>query len=93
MRPWRREIGVTGFHISGFIARSGLTVFPASPVWERISDQRGRKRVMLVGLFRFAAGTALFNSVLYAGLAGLLSGCCLPTWWWRGCGSPRCWAR
>ena len=33
---------------------------------------------MLIGLFGFAAGTALFNSVLYAGIGGLLIG--LPLW-------------
>ncbi|MDZ7825197.1 MAG: MFS transporter [Gammaproteobacteria bacterium] len=40
----------------------------------RLSDRRGRKRVLLIGLFGFAAGTVLFNSVLHAGLAGMLTG-------------------
>ena len=49
-------------------------MFLATPIWGRLSDQWGRKRVILVGLFGFSAGTVLFNSVLYAGLAGALTG-------------------
>lgn len=74
LAPLGREIGLSEFQITAVIATSALTVFLSTPVWGRISDQWGRKRVMLVGLFGFAAGTVLFNSVLYAGLAGALTG-------------------
>ncbi len=74
LAPLGREIGLSEFQITAIIATSALTVFLSTPVWGRMSDVWGRKRVMLVGLFGFSAGTVLFNSVLYAGLAGALTG-------------------
>ena len=74
LAPLGREIGLSEMQITGIIGASSLTVFLSSPIWGRVSDRWGRKRVMLVGLFGFSAGTVLFNSVLYAGLAGALTG-------------------
>jgi MFS family permease len=74
LAPLGREMGLSEFQITAIIATAALTVFLITPVWGRLSDQWGRKRVMLVGLFGFAAGTVLFNSVLYAGLAGAVTG-------------------
>jgi MFS family permease len=74
LAPLGREIGLTEFQITAIIAASSLTVFLSSPVWGRVSDRWGRKRVMLVGMFGFSAGTVLFNSTLYAGLNGALTG-------------------
>jgi MFS family permease len=74
LAPLGREIGLSEFQITSIIAASSLTVFLISPIWGRMSDLWGRKRVMLIGLFGFSAGTALFNSVLYAGLSGALLG-------------------
>ncbi len=74
LAPLGREMGLSEIEITAIIAASSLTVFLSSPIWGRVSDVWGRKRVMLVGLFGFAAGTVLFNSVLYAGLAGALEG-------------------
>lgn len=74
LAPLGREIGLSEVQITFIIGSSALTVFLASPIWGRASDRWGRKRVLLIGLFGFAAGTALFNSVLYAGLVGLVSG-------------------
>lgn len=74
LAPLGREIGLQEFQITSIIASSSLMVFLASPVWGRLSDRWGRKRVMLTGLFGFTAGTVLFNSVLTAGLEGWLVG-------------------
>jgi len=74
LAPLGREIGLQEFQITTIIACSSLMVFLASPFWGRLSDRWGRKRVMLTGLFGFTAGTALFNSVLTAGLEGWLVG-------------------
>ncbi len=74
LAPLGRELGLTELQITAIISVSSLTVFVASPMWGRRSDRWGRKRVMLIGLFGFTAGTALFNTVLYAGLAGALAG-------------------
>jgi MFS family permease len=74
LAPLGREIGLSEIQITSIIAASSLTVFLTSPIWGRVSDRWGRKRVMLVGLFGFTAGTVLFNSVLYAGLSKTLTG-------------------
>ena len=74
LAPLGREIGLDEIQITSIIAASALTVFLASPIWGRLSDQWGRRRVILIGLFGFAGGTVLFNSVLSAGLSGTLSG-------------------
>ncbi len=74
LAPLGREIGLSEIQITFIIAASGLMVFLSSPVWGRRSDRWGRKRVLLCGLFGFSIGTALFNSVLYLGLSGALTG-------------------
>ncbi len=74
LAPLGREIGLTEIQITSIIAASSLTVFLSSPLWGRVSDVWGRKRVIMVGLFGFSAGTLLFNSVLYAGLSRVLTG-------------------
>ncbi|MCB1693034.1 MAG: MFS transporter, partial [Pseudomonadales bacterium] len=74
LAPLGRQIGLSEFQITSIIAASSLTVFLITPVWGRMSDAWGRKRVMLIGLIGFAAGTSLFCSVLYAGMVGLLTG-------------------
>lgn len=77
LAPLGREIGLTEIQITSIIAASSLTVFLSSPLWGRVSDVWGRKRVIMIGLFGFSAGTLLFNSVLYAGLSKLLTGTAL----------------
>ena len=74
LAPLGREIGLSELQITSIIAASSVTVFLSSPIWGRLSDRWGRKRVMLIGLFGFSAGTTLFNSVLYVGMSGLLTG-------------------
>lgn len=74
LAPLGREMGLTEMQITSVIAASSLTVFLASPRWGLLSDRIGRKRVMLIGLFGFSAGTLLFNSALYSGLHGWLVG-------------------
>ena len=74
LAPLGREMGLSEIQITTIIGSSGLVVFLTSPIWGRRSDAWGRKRVLLCGLFGFSAGTVLFNSVLYLGLAGILTG-------------------
>ncbi|HKI74107.1 MAG TPA: MFS transporter, partial [Pseudomonadales bacterium] len=74
LAPLGRQIGLGEFQITSIIAASSLTVFMVTPIWGRMSDRWGRKRVMMIGLFGFAAGTSLFNTVLYTGMTGLLTG-------------------
>lgn len=74
LAPIGREMGLRELQITSIIAASSLTVFLAMPFWGRLSDRLGRKRVMLIGMFGFAVGTILFNSVLKLGLSGVLIG-------------------
>ncbi|MGI9328129.1 MAG: MFS transporter [Pseudomonadales bacterium] len=74
LAPLGREMGLSEIQITSIITISALVVVLMSPIWGRTSDRWGRKRVMLTGLLGFAAGTLLFNSVLYAGLSGLIVG-------------------
>ena len=77
LAPLGREIGLSEIQITSIISASGLIVFLASPIWGRLSDQWGRKQVMLIGLFGVAFGTTLFTSALLTGLTGLLTGTAL----------------
>ncbi len=77
LAPLGREIGLSEIQITSIISASGLIVFLASPIWGRMSDQWGRKKVMLIGLFGVAFGTTLFTSMLLVGLTGLLTGTAL----------------
>ena len=72
LAPLGREVGFTELEISSIIAASSLTVFLASPRWGRLSDRWGRKKVLLVGLFGYVAGTLLFASVFHITLVGVL---------------------
>ena len=74
LSPLGREMGLNEIQIATIISMSSLMVFLSPPIWGRVSDSWGRKRVILIGLFGFAAGTAVFNTVLYAGLSGWLVG-------------------
>ncbi|HIK69807.1 MAG TPA: MFS transporter [Pseudomonadales bacterium] len=74
LAPIGREMALSEFQITSIIGCSALTVFLASPFWGRVSDRWGRKRVLLIGLFGFSAGTFVFNWVLSLGLNGLLTG-------------------
>ena len=74
LAPLGRELGLQEFQITSIIAMSSLTVFLSTPRWGRLSDRLGRKRVMLIGIFGFCAGTILFNSILEMGLRGMIVG-------------------
>lgn len=77
LAPIGREMGLSEIQITSIIGASSLAVFLASPLWGRLSDTWGRKRVMIIGLFGFSAGTVLFNSILNLGLTGVLTGSAL----------------
>ncbi len=73
LAPLARQIGLAEVQVGAIISASSVTFFIASPIWGRISDRWGRRRVMLVGLFGYTAGTLIFASVFHAALVGLLT--------------------
>lgn len=79
LAPLGREVLLSELQITSIIAVSALIFGLAAPRWGRLSDRTGRKPIIITGLIGFTVGTALFASVFYAGLAGMLSGAVLYT--------------
>ena len=71
LAPLGREIGLTEIQVGAIISASSVTVFIAMPIWGRVSDVWGRRKVILIGLFGYSIGTILFASVFQAALMGL----------------------
>ena len=74
LAPLGREVGLAEVQVGLVITCSALVFTLTSPVWGRTSDRRGRKPVLLLGLFGYAFGCILFASVFFYGLKGLLAG-------------------
>jgi MFS family permease len=74
LAPLGREVALSELQITSIIAISALVFALASPHWGRLSDRVGRKPIIITGLLGYTAGTLVFTSVFYAGLAGLLGG-------------------
>lgn len=74
LAPLGREVQLGELQITSIVAISSLIFGLAAPRWGRLSDRVGRKPIIITGLIGYTLGTALFASVFYAGLAGLLGG-------------------
>ncbi len=72
--PLGREVQFSELQINSIIAFSALIFSVGSAWWGRLSDQLGRKPVMLIGLFGYAGGTVLFALSFQVGLNGWMSG-------------------
>ena len=70
LAPLGREVGLVEVQIGAIISCSSLTVFLVSPVWGRVSDVWGRRKVLLIGLFGYSAGTMVFAGVFQMALLG-----------------------
>lgn len=73
LAPLGREIGLSEIQVGAIISASSITFFIASPIWGRVSDRWGRKRVLLIGLFGYTAGTLVFAGVFKVALLGWLA--------------------
>lgn len=73
LAPLGREVGFSEIQISSIIAASSLAVFLTSPRWGRLSDRWGRKRVLLIGMGGYVAGTLLFASMFKITLLGVVT--------------------
>ncbi len=72
--PLARDIGLTNLQV-GFIFMVSATAWVAcGPRWGRMSDRRGRKPFILIGMLGFALSMTLFGVSIELGLAGVLTG-------------------
>ena len=81
-----KSFGASGRALGALMAVYGLMQFIFAPLWGEVSDRRGRKPILMVGLFGNALAMLLMGLstqlwMLFAGrvLAGVLSSATLPT--------------
>jgi predicted MFS family arabinose efflux permease len=67
-----RELGVPDLWIAVTFSLSAVAWVVAAPYWAKLSDSRGRRALMRLGLYGFIVSNLICGSVLAAGLAGLL---------------------
>ncbi|MEZ5892439.1 MAG: MFS transporter [Parvularculaceae bacterium] len=72
--PLARDIGLTNFQVGLIFAISATFWVWSGPIWGRMSDRKGRKPFILIGMLGFAMSMALFGGAMALGLAGVLSG-------------------
>lgn len=68
LAPLGREVGLLEVQIGAIISCSSLTLFLVSPMWGRVSDTWGRRKVLLIGLFGYSLGTIVFAGVFQMAL-------------------------
>ena len=72
--PLAREIGLSNLQVGVIFMISASAWVVCGPRWGRLSDRRGRKPFILIGLLGFSVSTVLFGASVQLGLAGVLSG-------------------
>lgn len=72
--PLAREAGLTEIEIAGILTFSSVLYTIFTPVWGRIADRVGRKRVMVFSLTAMGLANMAFLFALNAALAGLVTG-------------------
>lgn len=68
-----RELGIPDLYVAIAFSLSAVVWVVAAPFWARLSDRRGRRLLMRLGLLGFIISMLICGAVLAAGLAGLLS--------------------
>ncbi len=68
-----RELGFSVKLITSLVSFSALMFLIFTPYWGKLSDRKGRKFVLLVGLVGYISSTLLFCWVAYLGLIGFFS--------------------
>nr|WP_321439891.1 MFS transporter [uncultured Hyphomonas sp.] len=72
--PLAREAGLTEIEIAGILTFSSVLYTIFTPIWGRIADRVGRKRVMVFSLTAMGLANMAFLFALNAALAGLVTG-------------------
>jgi MFS family permease len=67
-----REVGIPDVLISSIFSLSALAWGVMSPVWARMSDKRGRKPMVILGMAGFAVSMLGFGFFILMGLKGLM---------------------
>jgi len=65
-----RELGFSVKLITSLVSFSALMFLIFTPYWGRLSDKKGRKFVLIIGLVGYITSTLLFCWVAYLGLIG-----------------------
>lgn len=68
-----RQVGVPDVLISSIFSLSALLWGVMSPVWARMSDRRGRKPMVILGMAGFAVSMLGFGFFILMGLKGLMA--------------------
>ena len=68
------QLGVADYWISAAFTWSALLWVITAPRWARLSDRRGRKALMMLGVTAFSISMLCCGLVLFAGLHGLMTG-------------------
>jgi MFS family permease len=71
--PIAREMRLPDVGVGAVFALSATCWVFISPYWGRVSDRRGRKPIIALGLAAFAVSMGCIALIAWAGLAGLLS--------------------
>lgn len=69
-----RELGLKEIHSGILISTGSIMTAIMAPIWGKISDRRGRKPVVLIGLFGLTLSTILLTMTFYSGLHYWISG-------------------
>jgi len=72
--PLAREAGLTELEIAGILTFSSVLYTIFTPIWGRIADRVGRKRVMVFSLVAMGLMNMVFLFALSAALAGVVTG-------------------
>jgi MFS family permease len=68
-----RQVGIEDVLISSIFSLSALAWGVMSPVWARMSDKRGRKPMVILGMAGFAVSMLGFGFFILMGLKGLMA--------------------
>ncbi len=67
-----RELRIPDLGVAAAFSLSAIAWVVAAPHWGRLSDRRGRRALMRLGLYGFIVSMLICGAVLAAGLAGLV---------------------